>query len=558
MTRLIDLALALDQASATSRKLTKQQIMADFLRGLNPHDLRRAVSYASGKAFPTTDERVLGVSSAILTEVILDLLPVDRSSLRQRVIHQGEIGRSLIDLWPVNPNNSSHLTLTDLEQTFETLADRTRPSDKKPVLENLFRQCVQPLEACYLTKIILSDMRTGIKEGVLQAAVAQAFDYSLSDILQAQLLLGDLAEVAVLAREKRLHEARFRLFHPLEFMLASPIESSEQAPGSWIAENKLDGIRAQVHRSGERTAIFTRTLDRIDDSFPDILQQMRSVCDDVLIDGEIVPMQDGKILPFSVLQKRLGRKNITPTVIRTCPAVFVAFDLLYLKDRLLLDTPLTERKHLLETLAGRYQDLIVLPSSVVDHPEGIQKAFDQAIESGYEGLMLKNPTSLYTPGRRGGQWLKLKTHLPTLDCVVTAAEYGHGKRRGLLSDYTFAVWSNDQLVNIGKAYSGVTDTEIVQLTSTFKSLAVTDNGRVFRVRPEVVLEIAFDQILESTRHESGFALRFPRIKRIRYDKSASEADTLERVRVLYQSPANRGKKIPSSISDPEPSLFDGI
>lgn len=558
MTRLIDLAGTLEQAASTSRKLTKQQVMADFLKGLAPEDLRRAVSYASGKAFPTTDERVLGVSSAILTEVILDLLSVDRLTLRQRVIHQGEIGKALVDIWPVDPNDSSCLTLAELEQAFKTLADLTRPAAKKPVLTNLFRKCVHPLEACYLTKIILSDMRTGIKEGVLQSAVAQAFGYSFPEILQAQLLLGDLAEVALLARERRLHEARFRLFHPLEFMLASPIESPQQAPGSWIAENKLDGIRAQVHRSGERTTIFTRTLDRIDESFPDILQQMRAVCDDVLIDGEIVPMRDGKILPFSVLQKRLGRKNITPILTRTYPAVLVAFDLLYFRDRSLLDTPLTERKRLLEALAGQYPGLIVLPSSVVDHPDAIQKAFDQAIESGHEGLMLKNPNSPYTPGRRGGQWLKLKTPLPTLDCVVTAAEYGHGKRRGLLSDYTFAVWSDDQLVNIGKAYSGLTDTEITRLTSTFKSLAIADNGRVFRVRPEVVLEIAFDQILESTRHESGFALRFPRIKRIRYDKKASQADTLERVRELYQSPANRGKKIPSSMSDPQPTLFDGI
>lgn len=556
MTRLIDLAQTLDQAAATSRKLAKQQILAHFLQDLDSQDLRRAVSYISGKAFAATDERVLGISSAILTEVILDLLPIDRSTLRERVIQQGEIGQALSDLWPTHRDGSCCLTLNDLEQAFDTLASLTRPADKKPVLKNLFRHCARPREACYLAKIILSDMRTGIKEGVLQAAVALAFDYPLEKVLHAQLLLGDLAEVALLAREKRLHEARFRLFHPLEFMLASPIESPRDAPGQWIVEDKLDGIRAQIHLSGERIAIFTRTLDRIDDSFPDIVRQLKSVPVDCLIDGEIVPMQDGKILPFSALQKRLGRKTVTQTMMRTCPAAFVSFDLLYLKDQLLLDVPLVERKHLLRALASEYPELIILPSFVVDHSDAIQKAFDQALESGNEGLMLKNPTSFYTPGRRGGQWLKLKTHLPTLDCVVTAAEYGHGKRRGLLSDYTFAVWSGEQLVNIGKAYSGVTDTEITQLTATFKSLAVSDNGRVFRVRPEIVLEIAFDQILESNRHDSGFALRFPRIKRIRYDKPASAADTLERVREIYQSPANRGKKQPSLEPDPQPSLFD--
>ncbi|MGN6626908.1 MAG: ATP-dependent DNA ligase, partial [Tepidisphaeraceae bacterium] len=283
--------------------------------------------------------------------------------------------------------------------------------------------------------------------------------------------------------------------------------------------------------------------------------QLRAVEGDFLLDGEIVPWRDGRALAFSVLQKRLGRKKVSDTLLRNAPAAFIAFDLLYHSGDLLLDLPLVDRQRRLRSL--RDSGLLVLPSTIAADASAIEAQFAAAREAGNEGLMLKQPHSTYTPGRRGGAWLKLKTHLPTLDCVVTAAEYGHGKRRGKLSDYTFAVRDGDRLVNIGKAYSGVTDEEIEQLTQLFLSLSLTDNGRVFKVRPQVVMEIAFDQILESTRHASGFALRFPRIKRIRTDKPAEQADTLERVREIYASVGNLGKKV-EPIAVPEPTLFDGL
>ena len=255
-------------------------------------------------------------------------------------------------------------------------------------------------------------------------------------------------------------------------------------------------------------------------------------------------------MPFSHLQTRLGRKNLTAKIIAENPVAFIAFDVLYRDSQLLLEKPLRERREILNSM----QILTTRVVKVAD-AEQIDQAFCVARDCRNEGLVLKDPDSIYAPGRRGKSWLKIKTHLPTFDCVVTAAEFGHGKRRGVLSDYTFAVWKNEKLVNVGKAYSGVTDEEIAQLTEIFLELSLEQHGSVHVVEPRIVLEIACDQIQRSTRHASGYALRFPRIKRIRWDKLARDADRLERIVEIYNSTANFAKR---DEKPPEATLFDGM
>jgi DNA ligase-1 len=298
-----------------------------------------------------------------------------------------------------------------------------------------------------------------------------------------------------------------------------------------------------------------------------------------LLDGEIVPYRDGCVLPFAHIQKRLGRKVLTPKIIRENPAAFVAFDVLYRDGTLLMDCPLRVRREQLDQLATAAasagaqspQDpslpppLLTTSVSEVSAAEQIEASFVAARDRRNEGIILKDPESAYSPGRRGKWWLKLKTHLPTFDCVVTAAEFGHGKRRNSLSDYTFAVWTSDPadpgsaLVNVGKAFSGVTDEEIAQLTELFLKLSRAQYGRVHQVEPKVVLEIACDQIQRSARHASGYALRFPRIKRVRWDKRPEDADRLERVAEVYESTANTARPAtPPTPVAAEPTLFDGM
>jgi DNA ligase-1 len=332
-------------------------------------------------------------------------------------------------------------------------------------------------------------------------------------------------------------------------------------------EDKLDGIRAQVHKRGEEVAIFTRTMDRADESFPEVMAAMKRIAGDFLIDGEIVPFAGEAISPFGHLQRRLGRKRPSAGVVKKYPVKLVAFDLLFLDGEMYLDRPLHERRAALEELAGRSTDaggrLEITAIGRVQSADEIAAAFELAKARRNEGLILKDPESIYSPGRRGKFWLKIKTHLPTLDCVVTAAEYGHGKRRGVLSDYTFAVWRGEpgepaaELVNIGKAFSGVTDVEIAQLTELFKAISIANDGHVFWVPPRVVMEIAFDQIQRSGRHAGGFALRFPRIKTVRWDKTPADADRIERVEEIYQSLGNTARG-GEEVEVREATLFDHL
>ena len=582
---LLEFARANDGAAATPKKLEKQSILAEYFRALDETDLRLAVRYASGRAFAATDERVLNVGWSIVSHVILDLLRLDPRSYHDVVVRSGEIGEALSQVWldhrmvqaiSANANHglvaratSGPLTLQDIAIAFDELAATGFVERKRRIVRDLFSRCVDPREAAYLAKIIFREMRSGAREGVLQPAIARAFGKPLAAIQRCQLLVGDLDEVAVLARNNALDVARLRLFHPIQFMLATPLATAELAAESlagrtFFAEDKLDGIRAQIHKSGQQVAIYTRTMDRTDESFPDIVAAIARVPGEFLLDGEIVPYHDGQVLPFAHIQRRLGRKRPSRRDLEGNPAAFIAFDILYLDGQLLMDCPLRDRREALARLAESAPNgcakLLTTKIEPVTTSQQIERCFEAARGRRNEGLVLKDPESAYAPGRRGQWWLKLKTHLPTFDCVVTAAEYGHGKRRGVLSDYTFAVWDREpdlpdaQLLNVGKAYSGVTDAEIEQLTELFLKLTVRQSGGMHLVQPRVVLEIACDQIQKSTRHAGGYALRFPRIKRIRWDKRPRDADRLARIVEIYQSEANTAQSVPRPASDP--TLFD--
>ena len=607
MSTLAEFAAANDAAAATSKKLAKQTALASYFRRLSDQDLVLAVRYASGRAFASTDERVLGISGATVSAVVLDMFELDQGEWYRRLTSSGEFGEALAGLWGerIDPSNPARvdqhrppLTLGDLQQTWDELAAVGQQDAKRGIVRSLLRRIRSGREAAYIGKIIFSDLRTGVREGVLHAAIAEAFDRDPEPLRRAILLVGDIGEVALLARHDRLGDAKFKLFHPISFMLAAVVETSQEAaetigkaeevrrqelevmsrrPGAsmaadagppnselptsncypWLAEHKLDGIRAQIHKRGAgpagepRIAIYTRTMDRTDESFPEVVAAAQSLPGDWLLDGEIVPYDDesAAVLPFAILQRRLGRKKVDEGILRRYPCRFVAFDLLFRDGEVLLDQPLQERRAALESLVGNGHGLLLSAVSPVSAVEEIDLAFNEARRARNEGLVIKHPRSPYTPGRRGGAWIKLKTHLPTLDVVVTAAEHGHGKRRNVLSDYTFGVWDRDpaeegaELVNVGKAYSGVTDAEIDRLTELFLSIQTGRHGHLYTVRPQVVFEVAFDAIQQSDRHASGYAMRFPRIKRIRWDRAPETADQLERVRELFEHEQNFNRSV---------------
>lgn len=388
------------------------------------------------------------------------------------------------------------------------------------------------------------DLRIGLREGLVEDALAAAFQASGEEVREANMLLGDIGETAQLAAACRLGEASLTLFRPIKCMLASPEATAEALWGRMVVEpresagavthtywveDKFDGIRAQLHVGGGEARVFTRDLRDVTGQFTDVVRQAREFPGSVILDGEILAYEEGRKLTFFDLQKRLGRKLEDDLFLgkSDVPVIYRAFDLLFCNGESLLRRPLVERRELLTGLTFP-TGLELTPITVVQSPDDIEAAFRGARLRGNEGLIAKDGASLYTPGRRGLSWLKLKKELATLDVVVVGAEAGHGKRAGVLSDYTFAIRDDDsgELLTIGKAYSGVTDVEIDELTEHFLGSTIKTMGNFRLVRPEVVFEVAFDSVQPSTRHASGLALRFPRIKAIRKDKSPGEIDTL--------------------------------
>jgi DNA ligase-1 len=534
---------------ATSATLEKTRVLGAYFRTLDDDDLRRAAVYMSGRAFPPSQRRTLGLGWSTVSKVITTLSGRDEDEL-------GLIFRKHSDMgdWAGEALDGSTrpepVTLADVEASLEAIRTARGNAKVRP-LESLLRR-LDPEAARFFIKIVSGEMRIGLSEGLVEAAIAEAFGVPITQVKRVHLVTGDIGETAVRCKRGEFEASSITLFQPVRFMLASPVETAGEAfdrmgAGTVWTEEKYDGVRCQLHRQAGRVQLFSRDLKETTGAFPELVESASAIGHDVLFDGEVLAHRDGRVLRFFELQRRLGRKQVDAELRRQVPVVLVIFDVLWLDGRTLLDEPLTTRRQLLEGLGLEHPYLLARLEEATD-PQHLDRIFAETRERGNEGLMVKDPLSPYTPGRRGLAWLKLKRPLATLDVVVTAVEWGHGKRRGVLSDYTFAVkdTGTGRLVNVGKAYSGLTDAEIADYTKRFLEMTVQDQGYRRMVRPEVVLEVAFDSIQHSGRHLSGYALRFPRIVRIRDDKPLDEIDTLERVAELYDRYFGERSEVPLS------------
>jgi DNA ligase-1 len=434
-------------------------------------------------------------------------------------------------------------SLAEAAEAFAHLEQARGPTAKTVVLRDVLME-LDATEAAYLVRILTSDLRIGLKEGLVEESIAEAYALPADEVREANMLTGDLGQVVRLAQEKRLGDAGIQLFHPVKVMLASPEPTADAiwerfgpaADDGVLVEDKYDGIRAQIHLDGTRAELFSRDLRPITNQFPELAVPFST---SAILDGEILAHAEGKVLTFFDLQKRLGRKSHADLFINSdIPVVFTAFDLLYLNGRSLLKTPLTERRSLLKNIQLP-SNFRLAEATLVRSADEMEGAFIAARARRNEGLIVKDATSHYLPGRRGGAWYKLKKELATLDVVVTGVEQGHGKRSHVLSDYTFAIRrdNSEELLTIGKAYSGLTDQEIEELTAHFEANVIGYWGHVRMVKPDIILEIAFDSIQPSKRHPSGLAMRFPRIKAIRRDKTLKDIDTLSYAESLVSQAA---------------------
>jgi DNA ligase-1 len=566
--------------------------------------------YLAGQAFAEADPRKLNVGGALLTRVLKQVSGCTDAALTAAYRRHGDLGAAAFEVWPEDREEGigergEKLALTEVAEAFGVMASARSTAVRASAVEGLLRRA-DALEAMYLLKLMLGDMRIGVKQSLVEEAIAAASGTELAAVRHAVMLEADLAQAVERAFAGTLAEARMRLFHPLGFMLASPVETPEEAVARFgggaesgggpkyrdpspsaqddggsgmgiqaFLEDKYDGMRAQLHcgdpEQPGRVALYSRSREEITESFPEIVEAFAGVTEPLILDGELLgwDFAESRALPFSVLGQRIGRKRVDAGLRRSVPVVLMAFDLLFEAGELLLALPLRERRQRLQAVDERLADvtvsplepvkaqgglfametsapvarLMLSPARLVESVEGIERAYNEARGRANEGVMIKAAGSAYQPGRRGLAWVKLKRELATLDVVITGAEFGHGRRAGLLSDYTFAVRGVEgELLNVGKAYSGVTDEEIAELTAWLKAHTLEDFGHFRTVEPLRVLEVAFNNVMRSERHASGFALRFPRMLRIRDDKPVEEIDTLERVEEIYQVQPDKGRE----------------
>jgi DNA ligase-1 len=627
-----EVARLAEELAGEPGKLKKRAAIADAIAGIHAkgpesNDAGLFALYLAGTPFAEADARKLNAGGALLGRALLAVSGATSIDLTAAYRKHGDMGAAAFDLLLASPSAATppQLTLTEVAEIFAAMAVAKTTAIRASLVEGLLRRAT-PLEAKYLLKLMLGDMRIGVKQSLVEEAIATAANVPVEAVRRAVMLEADLADVVKRAFTGTLAEARMRLFHPLGFMLASPVETPEEAverfaekPAKSSAakkpkksgkstaaetreptpqafeeprpheveaflEDKYDGMRAQVHCGDAdqpgRVAIYSRNREDVTESFPELEEafaQVHPQQDGALIfDGEILgwDFEQARALPFAVLGQRIGRKRVSNAWRRQVPVIFMAFDLMYAAGELLLELPLRDRRNRLEAVveklvertsspitiderardaqavlfaaveSERLERLRISPARLVESAEDIDRAYAEARARANEGVMLKAADSIYQPGRRGIAWVKLKRELATLDVVVTGAEFGHGKRAGILSDYTFAVRgpnyaSDGELLNVGKAYSGLTDAEIAELSSWMMDHTLEDGGFFRTVEPLMVLEVAFNNIMRSGRHASGFAMRFPRIVRIRTDKPVSEIDTVERVEEIYQSQVDK-------------------
>jgi DNA ligase-1 len=544
-----------EKIRVTASKNMKVNFLAKYLSSLNDESLSIAVLFLSNRIFPLGSKFTINTGFNTIMQTLSEISTLDQNQIQQIYLQYGDMGA--LSEYAVSKKHSSSLfqqqslTLSSIYDQFRNIADTIGYGSgkvKKNILKGLFLNS-SPREAKYLTKIINGEMRIGVTEGLVEVAISKVFNEELRNVRGAMLVSGDISQVALLAKRRLLYTALIKPLKPISYMLADLMFTAGEIINYYqkplICEYKYDGIRAQMHKSGQQVRLFSRKLADVTNSFPELanaavdtnLQSSSSLSNiDFILDGEIIAFHHDKPLHFQELQKRLRKRNITEQIMTEIPLVYVVFDITYLNGEQTIRKPLNQRKEILSNISFR-EPIIKAYQNIVNSEQKIIAMFEKSRGIGYEGLVLKDPDSHYHPGKRGRYWIKLKKELDTIDAVIVIAEYGHGKRAGVLSDYTFAIRDanyNNQLITIGKAYSGLTDDEINDITKKLKSIMIKDEGYRIIVRPEIVLEVAFDSIQKSDRHNSGFALRFPRIKNIRDDKTVMDIDTLLNIKQIYE------------------------
>ena len=555
-----ELAEICEKIESTTKRNLMVSIVSEFLQKLSLEEVEPAVSMILGRAFPKWDQRTLEVSWATLTSVIRKLTDIDWRMFIEAFNRTGDVGdatRIVLEKSRVKKQATlfeKTLTILEVRRNFEAIAEASGSGSrekKERLLEALLSNS-SPVEAKYIVKILIGEMRTGFHEGLMELAVSKAFKIPHTLIQKAVMMRGDIGEVAYLAKKggkDALTNISFRIFHPIKPMLAQMAENVEEAlkehRGKTAFEYKLDGARIQIHKLGDEVRIFSRRLTDVTASLPEIVEIVRKEVKarEAILEGEIIAVNEtGNPLPFQHLMRRFRRVHGIEDVSKRIPVKLYLFDLIYFDGQSLIDKPYIERRQKLAEISGK---ISLTKQIITDNVKDAQLFLEQAINAGHEGLVAKKLDSPYTPGVRGKKWFKIKKTLEPLDLVVVAAEYGYGRRHNWLSDYYLAARDEKtgEFLIVGKTFKGLTDKEIIEMTSRLKELAIKEEGRRVIVVPKIVVEVAYNEIQKSPKYRCGMALRFARITKIREDKSPEEADTIQKIKEIYEKQFEKKAKL---------------
>ena len=545
------LAELCEKLETTSKRTLMVGLVAEFLKYLHADEVEPATSMILGRPFPKWDQRTLEVSWATMNGLIKRLTNVDWKSFTDAFSKTGDIGAATKIVFEAKKIRKQAtlfekpLTILEVRRSLETIAETCGYGSrerKERLLENLLGEAT-PLEAKYIVKILIGEMRTGFHEGLMELAVSKAFSVPHDLVRRASMLTGDIGEVAAIAKtqgREGIVKLQFQVFRPIKPMLAQTADAVDEAikehGGETAFEHKLDGARVQIHKSKDTVRIYSRRLTDVTDSFPEIVRLIRNEvkAGEAILEGEIIAVgENGYPLPFQHIMRRFRRVHDIEEMIEKIPVELYLFDLIYLNGQSLIADTYVERRKKLEKTAG---GILLTRQIITGNPREAERFLKEAIENGHEGLVAKKLDSLYTLGIRGKRWFKIKESLESLDLVVVAAEYGYGRRHNWLSDYYLAAWDleSGEFLVVGKTFKGLTDEEIIEMTKRLKELTIKEEYRRVVVTPRIVVEVAYNEIQKSPKYKCGMALRFARITRIRDDKSSEEADTIQRVRKIYE------------------------
>ncbi len=545
------LAELCEKLETTSKRTLMVSLVAEFLKRLHTDEVEPAASIILGRPFPKWDQRTLEVSWATLSGLIRRLTKADWKSFTNAFGKTGDIGAATKIVFEASKIQrqatlfEKPLTILEVRRSLEAIAEtggygsRER---KERLLQTLLGEAT-PLEAKYIVKMLVGEMRTGFHEGLMELAVSKAFCVPHDLVRRAGMLTGDMGEVAAIAKTQGragISKLRFQVFRPIKPMLAQTADALDEVikehDGETAFEYKLDGARVQIHKFKDTVRIYSRRLTDVTGSFPEIVRLSRNEVQagEAILEGEIIAVgENGYPLPFQHLMRRFRRVHDVEGMIEKIPVELHLFDLVYLNGQSLIAETYVERRGRLGKIAG---GIPLTRQIITGNPREAERFLKEAIEKGHEGLMAKKLDSSYTPGIRGKRWLKIKESLEPLDLVIVAAEYGYGRRHNWLSDYYLAArdLESGEFLVIGKTFKGLTDKEIIEMTKRLKELIITEEYRKVVVTPRIVVEVAYNEIQKSPKYKCRMALRFARIIRIRDDKSPEDADTIQRVRKIFE------------------------